>query len=43
MTVCMFQSATPAGSLYPSNLAHGKPGVSGKAAANFTLMQSSAA
>jgi len=40
MTLCLSQSATPAGSLYPSNLARGKPGASGKAAANFTLMHS---
>lgn len=32
-----------AGSLYPSNLACGKPGASGKAAANFTVMCSLAA
>lgn len=42
MTLGVSQSATPAGSLYPSNLACGKPGASGKAAANFTLMHSSA-
>lgn len=38
MTLYVSQSATPAGSLYPSSLACGKPGASGKAAANFTLM-----
>lgn len=41
MTLYVSQSATPAGSLYPSSLACGKPGASGKAAANFTLMCSS--
>lgn len=41
--LCVLQSAIPAVTLYPSNLACGKPGAFVKAAASFTLIRTAAA